>query len=100
MRAATKRTLAAAAAVVVLAAVHLWWWCAGAVALAAAAWLVRLRRHPMGPCRSCKGRSGRNLGSDKTQWGTCPRCEKTPGGRGEEPRFGARWVHPELRSKG
>jgi hypothetical protein len=94
---AAKRTLAAALGAVLIGAVHAWWPLAGWVALCAGVWLFRLRRHPMGPCRACKGRGGRNVGSDATQWGGCPRCEKTPGGRGEEPRFGARLVHPELR---
>lgn len=96
---AAKRTATAAAAAVVLAAAHLWWAVLAVAAVAVGVWVFRLRRHPMGPCRSCKGRAGRNLGSDRTQWGKCPRCLKTPGGLGEEPRLGAQLVHPELRRK-
>lgn len=99
MSPAVKRTLAAAAAVTVTAAARLWWACAAAAAIAVAVWVWRLKRHPMRPCWSCKGRSGRNLGSDETQWGECPRCAKTPGGKGEEPRLGAVWLHPELKRK-
>jgi hypothetical protein len=76
-------------------------WAVFAVTLPAviAVWLWRLRRHPMGPCWSCRGRAGRNPGSDATQWGRCARCLRTPGGAGEEPRLGAVLMHPELRRK-
>jgi hypothetical protein len=58
-------------------------------------WLARLVAHPFGPCLWCRGRRGRNAGSDEEQWGWCGRCDHT----GQRVRLGARWVHPGLRKE-
>jgi hypothetical protein len=58
-------------------------------------WLMRLQFHPRGPCWACRGRRGRNWGSDETQWGWCRVC----GGSGERLRLGARMVNPGLRRR-
>jgi hypothetical protein len=70
-------------------------WVAFAVVagVAAAWWLMRLRRHPRGPCRWCRNRRGRNPGSEEEQWGWCSHCNHT----GERLRFGARWINSKLR---
>lgn len=96
-----QRTLLAALVLAGEALAGAWLAFAVTVPVVAAVWLWRLWRHPMGPCWACRGRErpGRNPGSDETQWGPCKRCEKTPGGAGEEPRIGAVWLHPELRRK-
>lgn len=94
-----QRTLAAAVILTAEALAGLWALFAASLALAVAFWLYRLHRHPMGPCWYCRGRSGRNQGSDETQWGRCARCERSPGGGGEQPRLGAVLLHPELRRK-
>jgi hypothetical protein len=94
-----QRTLAAVLGVAVLGALRAWPLLAAWAALTTAYWLWRLHRHPMGPCWACRGRAGRNPGSDRTQWGKCARCQKTPGGPGEEPRLGAVLLHRELRRK-
>jgi hypothetical protein len=70
-----------------------WGLFAAMLAVAVIWWLVRLRRHPFGGCYACKGRRGRNRGSDDGQWGRCPVC----GGSGERVRFGARSVRHDLR---
>lgn len=54
--------------------------------LAAAAWLVRLRYWPYGPCRACEGRRGRGIGSSRQAWSHCQKCR----GSGERLRPGAR----------
>lgn len=90
-----RRTGTAVAAVLVFAVLHAWWLAAGAVVVAVAWWVLRLWRHPMGPCWGCRGNPRRNVGSDEAQWGRCALCK----GSGERVRFGARWVHPELRRR-
>lgn len=94
-----QRTLLAALVLTGEALAGAWLLFVPSLAAVAGYWLWRLKWHPMGPCWACRGRSGRNPGSDESQWGRCRRCKKTPGGAGEEPRIGAVLLHPELRRK-
>lgn len=89
-----KRQASAAAAAGFCALLGLWWALAGVVIVAICWWLYRLWRHPMGPHWACRGRRGKNAGSDQHQWGRCtsPKCKN-----GEVVRWGARWVRPDLR---
>jgi DnaJ-class molecular chaperone len=54
-------------------------------ALAAAGYYVSLRIWPWTYCRRCEG-GGRNAGSNRRRFGTCPAC----GGSGRKLRLGAR----------
>src|SRR5690348_17866274 len=94
---AGKRRLAAAASLALLLLAHLWLWLLPWAAAVGGTWVVRLRRHPWRPCRSCRG-TGKNRGSEDRQRGDCPRCTTGRPGtrRGEELRFGARWARPDL----
>lgn len=68
---------------------------AGLAGVAVAAWLVRARLHPYGPCPACRGRRGRGVASTSTAWSHCRRC----GGSGEVLRLSARvwrrWRHDD-----
>lgn len=81
----------AALVLTVLALAGAWALFAAAVAVVIAWWLLRLYRHPWGPCWLCRG-ARRNPGSDESQWGRCRAC----GGSGEMVRPGARLVRPGL----
>lgn len=60
---------------------HAWavWAIAG---ITMAWWLVSRRLWPFGPCPACRGRAGRNWGSNARRWGVCTRC----GGSGRRNR--------------
>jgi hypothetical protein len=90
-----ERTGAAALVLAGEAVAGAWLLFTGTLAVVVAWWLVRLRRHPSGPCLWCKGRRGRNPGSDDEQWGYCEHCGRT----GERLRFGAHWVRRDLRKR-
>lgn len=49
-------------------------------------WRLSLRFWPYAPCRACRRRTGKNLGSNRERWGDCPKC----GGSGKRLRRGAR----------
>lgn len=59
---------------------------AGLAGVAGAAWLVRARFWPYGPCPACRGRRGRGIASTSTSWSHCHRC----GGSGEVLRLSAK----------
>ena len=54
------------------------------IVVAAGAWWVEVRMHPIRRCPSCGG-SKRNS-ANENRWGKCRRCD----GQGEIRRFGAR----------
>jgi hypothetical protein len=87
------RTWAALAVLAGTALMHAWVAFTIAAVVAAGLWLLRLRFYPKGPCRWCRGRRGRNRGSEPEQWGDCSHCDS----RGERLRFGARWVNANVR---
>jgi DnaJ-class molecular chaperone len=60
-----------------------WFWFV-VIALAVAGWLVSLRIHPFGRCRTCKG-TGTNPGSKAARFGLCRTC----GGTRRRVRLGA-----------
>ena len=51
-----------------------------------------LRLWPWRPCRRCDG-GGRNAGSNRRRFGTCPAC----GGSGRKLRLGARMIERRKR---
>lgn len=53
---------------------------------------VSLRIWPYRPCRRCEG-GGRNAGSNRRRFGTCPAC----GGSGRKLRTGARMLERRKR---
>jgi hypothetical protein len=92
-----KRIGLAASAVTLCALLHWWLALVAVAALAVGVWLLRLWRLPFGRCWGCRGRAGRNAGSDDEQFGLCSRCLDGPAPRGARVRAGARMFHPELR---
>lgn len=66
-----------------------------AALLLGAAWLIRARLYPYGPCPLCRRRKGRGIGSTRGSWNRCARC----GGSGEVLRLSAR-IWPKWRNQG